>query len=135
MDMNAEQLNEALEHDIARKAQGASQVIVHPGVTPTRDDVGAIEIRQAYLAKAVSLSYVDTAHACSRLAMAEVQGVSLEGDMGKPQIPDVERVEMLLNMAERSVKIAKDLDILGDKALLRYEDEGPQSANPQPTEQ
>ena len=75
------------------------------------------------VAKAVSLSYVDAAHACVRLALHEVSPpVDTSGNLNKPRPKaDVKRVEMLMALGERAVKIAKDLDVLGDKALVRVE--------------
>ena len=122
-DMSGEELNAALEDDIAQKASAASQVVVHPGVPVTTDDVEHLEVKQAYLAKAVSLSYVDAAHACVRLALHEISPpVDTSGNLNKPRPKaDAKRVELLMALGERAVKIAKDLDVLGDKALVRVE--------------
>lgn len=134
MDMDEAQLNEALEHDVARKATAATQVVAHPGVPVTAADVDDVEIKQAYLAKAVSVSYVDAAHACIRMALQEVAPVvDTTGDMAKAAKPKVDhkRVEMLMSLGERAVKIAKELDILGDKNLVRYQE----APDPDTTEQ
>jgi len=125
MDMNMKQLNEALEHDIAQKASDAAQVAVHPGVAIDIADITAIELRHSYYSKAVSLSYVDAAHACVRLALAEVAPqVRLDGDMLEKDNPKIDhsRVYMLIDLGERAAKIAKDLDALGDRSLVRYEE-------------
>lgn len=122
MSMDEAQLQQALEDDVAQKASAASGVVVHPGVVVGVKDVEVLEIKQAYLAKAVSLSFVDAAHACVRLALREVSpAVSTAGNLKQlPPKADHKRVLMLMDLGERAVKIARELDILGDKALVRH---------------
>lgn len=122
MSMSEEQMQQALEDDVAQKAGAASEVVVHPGVVVGVKDVEVLEIKQAYLAKAVSLSFVDAAHACVRLAMHEVSPVvSTTGNLKQQsQKADHKQVLMLMDLGERAVKIARELDILGDKALVRH---------------
>ena len=122
-------LKDALEHDVAQKANAVAEeaagtsanVVVHPGIAVTADDVDRLEVKQAYFAKAVAISYVDTAHACVRMAMQEVAPPLDTTNLSKAdKKTDTKRVETLLNFGERAVKIAQALDHLGDKALVRY---------------
>ncbi len=127
--MSAEELQEALDHDVAQKANAIADgaIAVHPGVTVTLEHVDALEVKQAYFAKAVSISYVDTAHACVRLALREIAPtVDTTGDTAKANKKiDTKRVEALMSLGERAVNIAKALDHLGDKSLLRYKADAP----------
>lgn len=132
--MSEEQLKEALDHDEARResagGNGAEEVVVQ-NVVPTVDLVEALDLKLAYLAKAVSLAYIDAARACVGLAMQEVSPVvDLSGDPKEAPRANPERVDALMNMGERASRIACALDVLGDKSLVRAElgkpEDGPQ---------
>ena len=136
MKMGEEQLKEALEHDAARKASeggngkeagGNEDVEVQQSTVSTAQLVDALDIKNAYLSKSVSLAFVDFARGCCVMANTAVApAVDLQGKP-KGHTVDTEKADKLLRFAERAVMIARELDVLGDKNILRVQEEAPKA--------
>ena len=86
----------------------------------TAELVSALELKQAYMAKAASMSYIDASRSCVGLAMQKMQPlVDMTGSLKKARVVDPRTITLLFEAGERAAKIAGMLDVLGDKALLR----------------
>ena len=125
--MTEDQTQEALDHDAARKeseGKGNGVADVDEGAeeqstVATEQMVNALDVKNAYLAKSTALTYIDLALACAGLAREQVMpAVDLQGNTRGVKA-DPKRTDQLLGFAERAVKLALDLDVLGDKNIIR----------------
>ena len=137
MDMGNEQLKEALEHDVARKqaesggngeeAEGGAGEAGHQTMVATEQLVDGMDIKNSCLAKVTSMTFIDFARSCCTVASTAVApAVDLQGEP-KGHTVDTKKADLLLGLAERAVMIARELDVLGDKNILRVQGEAPKT--------
>ena len=123
--MTDEEMEKALADDAAQRTNGQDAEVAGEeevqSTVATSALVESLDIKVAYLAKSVSLAFVDLARRFCALAQEEVKpNVNFSGSPKELKI-DMEKSGILLEQATRVVKLAHDLDVLGDKAIIRYQ--------------
>lgn len=124
--MKEDELQEALEHDVAIKGQqggngnfraevetpgGGTQVVtVDPGTLLTN-----LDIQQASLAKSVAISFTEVARVCAGLALTQL----MTADGPKNKGARTEGFKQLLDTADRALMLADKSGAVGDKADAR----------------
>ncbi len=125
--MSEEQMQEALDHDSARKegGNGGGQSEPQPEMTEVSVEqvMANLEAKLAMHAKTVSLSYQDIAQACASLALNNLRpGVEFTQDgqaKPKPMKADPKLLKELLDVAARALDLAREADVLGDRSAAR----------------
>lgn len=102
--MSDEEMEQALEHDAAQKEAASRARPAAP--------LASIEVDLAVLAKACSSVFTDVAKMC---------GARLLNVVEKEGLGSGDEVAMLLEMAERSAKLAREFDAIGDQVVARQE--------------
>ncbi len=135
--MSETEMQQALEHDAAIKGNngGAEGVATADEGAPTVQTLvpaevllDGLEIKQAALAKSVSLSYTDVAQACAALVLNELRPVVDTSKMEEAPQPDLARIASTMKVAEYALKLAGESDVLGDKAAVRMPTPAPEQA-------
>jgi hypothetical protein len=118
--MSESDLKKALDHDVAQKganAKGAQVVEIS-----TERLLESLEVKQACVAKAVSVAYLDVAQKCAVLLLQELSP-SVEVRDGKstekPPRADAKRIKDFLGSAQGALKVAREADYVGDSAAMR----------------
>lgn len=109
-EMSAEQMEEALKHDMAnRMTNGTGQSEPLAVEVSFETLMTRLDQKNAMLAKSVSMALVDTARSYTALAMQVREGKS----------PEPSYAERCLVVAEHALKLAEVADRLSDKNVAR----------------
>lgn len=138
--MDEEELKQALDHDAAIKgANGGIDVVADDAQADetTQSPVPAallldgLELKNAALAKSVTMSYTNVAQQCAGLILDALNpGVVVDGKDPPSLDQRIAQVELLMNVAKQALHLADEADVLGDKAVVR----APELADPVATE-
>ncbi len=139
--MSETEMQQALEHDAAIKGNnGGAEGVATAGeeaptvqtLVPAEVLLDGLEIKQAALAKSVSLSYTDVAQACAALVLNDLRpGVDTKDLEKEPPTLDMEHLEHIskvMDIAAYALKLAGESDVLGDKAVVRMPAPAPEQA-------
>lgn len=134
--MKGKQLEQALEHDAAQKEsarQTASVVDIGSGspvssvAMDAQETLRMLETKNALLAKSVVMQLVDVARTFAGLSLATGPKRKPQAISDKPsqdprldvEMPIPEQSLKMLLVAEKAIALARSVDVLGDRAVVR----------------